>query len=347
MLDESQRIDVREPVEHSNLWGDRRDIPGSCATDSSSRVPVSVNGVAISDTERRHAEEDYLRQAKARDRQHGGERGRASGPDAAPDAAAPDVESLIKQTRQPGFVDSGVLPALQNRGRGTRARRPRDVRGPRRAPCRVLYPTKLFSHEENKQQRDERQGATPSSQDQSAAIEQMMNKAALITLWIEPKAFQIVKYTFDNVNVDFFPGAWLFRVTAVTASMTMNQPIAGKPEIWLPRDLDVAFGGDARAGPGERAVPPRRSRLPRSDDLRADQDGTRRRVPVMSRAATVLAAVTILGAPSPALRLRPRRRAAGAVHPAKTRRRRRRRATEVIADVRVHGNQGSRPMTRS
>ena len=39
-----------------------------------------------------------------------------------------------------------------------------------------------------------------------------MNKVSLVTLWVEPKAHQIVKYTFDNVSFDFLPGAWLVRV---------------------------------------------------------------------------------------------------------------------------------------
>ena len=33
-----------------------------------------------------------------------------------------------------------------------------------------------------------------------------MNKTALITLWIDPAEHQIVKYTFDNVWLDFLPG---------------------------------------------------------------------------------------------------------------------------------------------
>ena len=40
----------------------------------------------------------------------------------------------------------------------------------------------------------------------------MMNKVSLVTLWVEPKSHQIVKYTFDNVNFDFLPAAWLVRV---------------------------------------------------------------------------------------------------------------------------------------
>ena len=40
----------------------------------------------------------------------------------------------------------------------------------------------------------------------------MMNKVSLVTIWVEPKSHQIVKYTFDNVNFDFLPAAWLLRL---------------------------------------------------------------------------------------------------------------------------------------
>ena len=42
---------------------------------------------------------------------------------------------------------------------------------------------------------------------------------------------QIVKYTFDNVWMDFLPVAWLVRVDDIRASMTMGQPF---PDVWLP-----------------------------------------------------------------------------------------------------------------
>ena len=63
------------------------------------------------------------------------------------------------------------------------------------------------------------------------------NKVALVTLWVEPKAHQIVKYTFDNVGFDFLPGQWLVQVNDLKASMTMGQPFPG---VWLPQDIDAS-----------------------------------------------------------------------------------------------------------
>ena len=66
-----------------------------------------------------------------------------------------------------------------------------------------------------------------------------MNKTALVTLWVDPAEHQIVKYTFDNVWMDFLPGAWLVRVDDIRASMTMGQPFPG---VWLPREMNIHAG---------------------------------------------------------------------------------------------------------
>ena len=58
-------------------------------------------------------------------------------------------------------------------------------------------------------------------------IERQMNKTALVTLWVDPAEHQIVKYTFDNVWMDFLPGGWLVKVDDIKASMTMGQPFPG------------------------------------------------------------------------------------------------------------------------
>ena len=62
------------------------------------------------------------------------------------------------------------------------------------------------------------------------------DKVALVTLWIEPTSHQIVKYTYDNVALDFLPAQWLVHVDDLKASMTMGQPF---PEVWLPRALEM------------------------------------------------------------------------------------------------------------
>jgi hypothetical protein len=105
------------------------------------------------------------------------------------------------------------------------------------------YPTDLF---------DDGRDAPGSALD--ARIDLGFNKTSLVTLWIDPEAFQIVQYTFDNTGLDFLPGRWLVRVDDVGATMQMGQPLG---DVWVPirmtvfgrvttalGDLDLAFTRD-------------------------------------------------------------------------------------------------------
>ena len=106
------------------------------------------------------------------------------------------------------------------------------------------YPTRLFGGTDDektprtlKKEKEAREGRRERELEQD--IERKMNKTALVTLWVDPSNHQIVKYTFDNVWLDFLPGAWLVRVDDMRASMTMFQPFAG---VWLPKDMTIRAG---------------------------------------------------------------------------------------------------------
>src|ERR671912_465663 len=112
------------------------------------------------------------------------------------------------------------------------------------------YPTKLFAEDRSRTDRPERddarrreERAKPLQQE----VQRVMNKAALVTLWIDPASHQILKYTFDNVgsalsaisiSVNTLPLGWLAQVEELRASMTMGEPF---PDVWLPRALDMHF----------------------------------------------------------------------------------------------------------
>src|SRR5207247_2340652 len=82
--------------------------------------------------------------------------------------------------------------------------------------------------------------AAPQSRDRDAAVERMLNKVSLVTIWVEPSSYQIVQYTFDNVNLEFLPAAWLVHMDSAKAVMTMSQPM---PDVWLPRDVTMRVSG--------------------------------------------------------------------------------------------------------
>ena len=86
-----------------------------------------------------------------------------------------------------------------------------------------------------------------------------MNKVALVTLWVEPKAHQIVKYTFDNVGFDFLPAQWLVHVSDLKATMSVGQPF---PDVWLPSSMEINLAMIAGRRAVRRALRPRVPRLP-------------------------------------------------------------------------------------
>src|SRR4029450_11605634 len=119
------------------------------------------------------------------------------------------------------------------------------------------YPTKMFGdsddHNDDRPSKDEKAASEKPAEkpdpkqerrqrrekDIENDIERRMNKTALVTLWIDPPPHQIVKYTSDNVWLDFLPAGWLVKVDDIRASMTMGQPFPG---VWLPRELNIHSG---------------------------------------------------------------------------------------------------------
>ena len=70
-------------------------------------------------------------------------------------------------------------------------------------------------------------------------ISRKMDKTSQVTLWVDPASHQIVKYTFDNVWMDFLPAGWLMKIDDLKAQMQMGQPF---PNVWLPRNINIHAG---------------------------------------------------------------------------------------------------------
>ena len=248
ILDEDERVEVRGP---SNLpvWGEKREYSWFIQEGYFIRSPIKANGVEVSDADRRKYEESFLRRMKERDK-------RAVKPiDGAPAAAlqaAPaeraeppaNMEAFLTQTRQPMFVDSAYFLRFKfEQGKyalvGREAVQGTDT-------LRIeYYPALLFGHEQEQQRKRKEQNKPNRGEDMEAAMERLMNKVALVTIWVDPKSHQIVKYTFDNVNFDFLPAAWLVRIDDLKASMTMSQPFK---DVWLPKDVDMFFSAMIAVG---------------------------------------------------------------------------------------------------
>ena len=238
VLDEHEKIDVMGPT-LVPLVGQRRDFRWYIREGYFVRSPVSYNGIAVSDSERQEFEDDFLRKAKEKDRAGDDAPGRgASTADSASASAAsadqtasPASLDFITQAR-PQFIDSAYFLKFKFE-QGKYALVGREKFDGRDVLRVEYYPAQLFTDEDRP-----KPSSAKSSSDrrQEQEIQRLMNKNSLVTLWVEPAAKQIVKYSFDNIQTDFLPTSWLFRLEDIKASMSMSQPFK---DVWLPRDVDL------------------------------------------------------------------------------------------------------------
>jgi hypothetical protein len=248
ILDEREKIEVRGPG-HLPIWGEQREYTWYVRDGYFVRSPLKFNGVTIGESDRLKYEADFLRRVKEREKRQAENQKAAADAAAQPadtakapsapagDPAPPDpaeLDGLIRQTRQPSFISSAYFLRFRFE-EGKYALVGREQLDGREVMRIEYYPTKLYTHDQSRRQARSHDKDDP----EDAQIQRMMNKVALVTLWIEPNAHQIVKYTFDNVNFDFLPAQWLVRINDLRASMTMGQPFPG---VWLPRGLEMTAG---------------------------------------------------------------------------------------------------------
>jgi hypothetical protein len=191
--------------------------------------------VKLGDAERRKAEAEYLRRESRRDSRRDQEE--KDGSALRPGSSATEVTGDgVRQALEPGFVSAAYFLKFRfDPGHYALAGRETLEGHP---VLRVeYYPTKLFSEGRTRPNKTVRK--------RDPDIEPKMNKAAIVTLWIEPDASQILKYEFRNLPWDFLPGRAIVRVDDVTASMEMGQPF---PDTWLPRAIRIATDFSTASG---------------------------------------------------------------------------------------------------
>jgi hypothetical protein len=225
ILDEREQIEVRGPA-RALLWGQKRDYTWYIRDGYFVRSPVRFNGVTIDEVDRRRSEADYLRRVKERDERSAARRGEQQS-----EEPPTDVAGFIRQSRQPEFISSAYFMRFRF-DEGTYALAGREQLDGHDVLRIEYYPNNLFRPPNGRDAEDDQKRRDGTDE----ALRRLMNKVALVTLWIEPASHQIVKATYDNVTWDFLPAQWLVRVDDIEASMTMGEMFPG---VWLPRDLDV------------------------------------------------------------------------------------------------------------
>jgi len=247
ILDERERVEFRGPGEML-LWGARREYMWYPRDGFFVRSPVRFNGVTINESEREKYEQNFLRRTKNRD-----ERAREQGKETegTADATPSDIQSLIQQTREPQFVSSAYLMKFKYEG-GRYALVGKETIDKQPVLRIEYYPTRLFSDDPGtRAEARANQVAGPKSQEDAYGheLQRLMNKVSRVTMWVEPNQKQIVKYTFENVSLEFLPASWLVRVTELRANMIMTEAF---PSVWLPKRIDVL--GSFVLAPGPFAV---------------------------------------------------------------------------------------------
>jgi hypothetical protein len=239
VLDETEEFEVLGPGRWP-LHRMKRDFTWYARDGMHVRSPVRFDGVKVDETARHKYEADWIKREQER------------------------RERKAKKETEKGEVSVGPN-GLQVSGGGVAATEPRFVSEAYFMDFKFepgnyylagretleghnvlrieYYPTRLFNDSDDEKRPREMKKNRDDRQEQD--IDRKMNKTALVTLWVDPAEHQIVKYTFDNVWMDFLPGAWLVRIDDIRASMTMGQPIAG---VWLPRSMNIHAGLTLAAG---------------------------------------------------------------------------------------------------
>lgn len=253
VLEEKEAFDLTGPGGFP-LYGMRREYAWFIRQGMFVRSPVKADGVALSEDDRRKAEEQWLRRQRAREerdkrRAEQAAKGQpldpgptrdvaitpggvkvSSSDDRSQTAAPSNVEDVLRQGLEPQFVSSAYFLKFRFES-GRYALAGREKLGDVQALKIEYYPeTGLFKEGRSKPDRRVR--------DREDEIESKMNKSSMVTLWVDPATHQILQYTFDDLDWDFFPGRSLVRISDVEATMQMGQAF---PNVWLPKSIEMHF----------------------------------------------------------------------------------------------------------
>ena len=209
------------------------------------RSPLKFDGVPIPEDDRRAYEDRWLK-AEQRRRTFRAERDEKRAAEGKPPVlSAPSIN-------EPRFVSESYFMDFKFEPGNYYLAGKETLDG--QSVLKIDYlPTRLFSDhdEERRHAREradeptrERRDTRSEKQRQrekeiEADIDRKMNKSSQVTLWVDPASHQIVKYTFDNVWLDFLPAGWIVRIDDLRASMQMGQPFPG---VWLPRSVSIHAG---------------------------------------------------------------------------------------------------------
>jgi hypothetical protein len=243
-FDESESFDARTGTGRT-IWGFTREFAWSPSGDGTFvRSPIGVNGVGLSEAERRTAEREWIRRRAVTDQQQKhaelefGKGGLVINPYTIADIAINDQTVLraIERTFQPGSIDTAYLTHLTF-DHGTYAFVGRETMMGRDVYRVEYYPRQFFSNPDTAT-RPPTEGVVP-------WMEEKMDKTSLVTFWVDPLQYQILRYEFANHDFGFMPGRTYARLDDLRVSLRMRE---ASPQVWLPDAMDVRVAMTTASG---------------------------------------------------------------------------------------------------
>ena len=333
ILDEVEEFEVLGPGRWP-LYRTKREYSWYMRDGMHVRSPIKYNGVSIGEDARDRYERRWM--ARERARQERKKKGEKDSGEISIGSEGVQVSGDAVIPTEPRFVSEAYFMDFKFEAGNYYLAGREELEGHEVLKIEY-YPTRMFGDDDNDKRREGREEKAQKPAEKSEAtknrenqkdkafeqdIERRMNKTALVTLWVDQTEHQIVKYTFDNVWMDFLPVAWLVRIDDIRASMTMGQPFPG---VWLPRQMNVHAGvtlanGSFEAGYGRKFT-----------DYRLAEVSTKIRVPKKTSALAPRPPIPAAAAVTPADEMESGHGPfveGRAVQPAK----------EVINEIRIHGN---------
>ncbi len=225
VLDESEQVEVLGPA-RMPVFRQKREFTWYVRDGLHVRSPVRFDGVTVGDDKRKEYEEHWAQRERKRLERKDAKEKEGKGPDkdapaesvdpsaTSDDPAGPSGTSPIPTPRfvsEAYFMDFKFEP-------GNYYLAGREQLEGQQVLRIEYYPTRMFNDDEEnkdknkdgaadpKRDRERRREQSDRERKMEQRIERQMNKTALVTLWVDPVEHQIVKYTFDNVWMDFLPG---------------------------------------------------------------------------------------------------------------------------------------------
>jgi hypothetical protein len=266
VLDEVEQFEVLGPS-RMPVYKQKREYTWYVRDGLHVRSPLKFDGVTVGDDARKdyedhwaHSERERLKRAAEKEKNKD-RNANAASPEAADAATSADQSagpSGASPIPTPRFVSEAYFMDFKFEPGNYYLVGREDLEGHR--VLRIeYYPKRMFDDDDDRDEQKAKEKPKETEKESrrerrdremEQRIDRQMNKTALVTLWVDPAEHQIVKYTFDNVWMDFLPAGWLVKIDDIRASMTMGQPFPG---VWLPREMNIHAGVTMAAGSLEAA----------------------------------------------------------------------------------------------